>query len=172
MSDTPRTDAAELGKQCRNDGRCQYAIDHGAEGLGHCPEGRCVMPTPEPITPDADAVVDEYADEYEYDEDESGYHIPTDKERILLADFGHGLVSLLHERGLLVPKLLESEDCRMIERELRERIVELEAALGGMLAIVNDSRGVAGYHLNGDVAEWDEFEEVGLAEVVAARSQP
>lgn len=29
---------------CRNDGRCQYAIDHGAEELGHCPPGKCCMP--------------------------------------------------------------------------------------------------------------------------------
>jgi len=29
---------------CRSDGRCQYAIDHGAEGLGHCPVGKCCMP--------------------------------------------------------------------------------------------------------------------------------
>lgn len=29
---------------CRDDGRCQYAIDHGAEGLGHCPKGKCCMP--------------------------------------------------------------------------------------------------------------------------------
>jgi hypothetical protein len=29
---------------CRTGGRCQYAIDHGAEGLGHCPAGKCVMP--------------------------------------------------------------------------------------------------------------------------------
>ena len=29
---------------CRSDGRCQYAIDSGAEGLGHCPKGKCVMP--------------------------------------------------------------------------------------------------------------------------------
>ena len=29
---------------CRDDGRCQYAIDHGAEGLGHCPEGKCCIP--------------------------------------------------------------------------------------------------------------------------------
>ena len=31
-------------KICRGDGRCQYAIDHGAEGVGHCPEGECCMP--------------------------------------------------------------------------------------------------------------------------------
>lgn len=30
---------------CRNDGRCQYAIDSGAEGMGHCPKGKCVMPS-------------------------------------------------------------------------------------------------------------------------------
>lgn len=30
---------------CRADGRCQYAIDHGAEGLGHCPVGECVQPS-------------------------------------------------------------------------------------------------------------------------------
>lgn len=29
---------------CRSDGRCQYAIDSGAEGMGHCPRGKCVMP--------------------------------------------------------------------------------------------------------------------------------
>lgn len=33
------------GKVCRTDGRCQYAMDHGAEGLGHCPAGKCVMPS-------------------------------------------------------------------------------------------------------------------------------
>ena len=39
---------AELGTMntvCRADGRCQYAIDHGAEGMGHCPDGQCSMPT-------------------------------------------------------------------------------------------------------------------------------
>lgn len=53
---------------------------------------------------------------------------------------------------------------------LRARVAELESALSGMLAIVSDSKGVAGYHMNGDVAEWDEFEEVGLAEVILAPS--
>lgn len=40
----PPAAQAEQGKACRTDGRCQYAIDHGAEGLGHCPTGKCVMP--------------------------------------------------------------------------------------------------------------------------------
>lgn len=31
-------------KICRADGQCQYAIDHGAERIGHCPDGECCMP--------------------------------------------------------------------------------------------------------------------------------
>lgn len=31
---------------CRNDGRCEYAIQTGAEGNGHCPNGKCAMPQP------------------------------------------------------------------------------------------------------------------------------
>ncbi len=36
-----------MSTQCRTDGRCQYAIDSGAEGLGHCPKGKCVLPAPD-----------------------------------------------------------------------------------------------------------------------------
>lgn len=43
-------------------------------------------------------------------------------------------------------------------------VVKLVEALEGLLAIVSDSAGVAGYHMNGDIAEWDEFVEVFLAE--------
>ncbi len=57
---------------------------------------------------------------------------------------------------------------RAIEAEstapLLARIAELERALDDLLAIRNDSQGVAGYHLNGDVAGWDEFQEVSAAE--------
>jgi hypothetical protein len=44
----PAADASDY--TCRSDGRCQYAIDHGAAGLGHCPVGKCAM------RPAADAV--------------------------------------------------------------------------------------------------------------------
>ena len=37
---------------------------------------------------------------------------------------------------------------------------ELLAALEGVLAVVGDSTGVAGYHLNGNIADWDEFDEI------------
>ena len=40
----------------------------------------------------------------------------------------------------------------------------LSGALEGLLGIVQESTGVAGWHLNGVVADWDEFEE----EVIAA----
>lgn len=39
----------------------------------------------------------------------------------------------------------------------------LREALAGLLAIVDESRGVSGYHLNGAIAEWDEFPEVEAA---------
>jgi hypothetical protein len=51
----------------------------------------------------------------------------------------------------------------------KARIEELTEALGDLLAIVSDSAGVAGYHLNGAIAEWGEFDEVGAA--FAALSQ-
>jgi hypothetical protein len=28
---------------CKDDGRCQYAVDYDAEGMGHCPRGKCAM---------------------------------------------------------------------------------------------------------------------------------
>ncbi len=32
-----------LRATCRDGGRCQYAIGAGAEGLGACPPGKCVV---------------------------------------------------------------------------------------------------------------------------------
>ena len=40
---------------------------------------------------------------------------------------------------------------------------ELVEALQGLVAVVGESTGVCGYHLNGDIAEWDEFGEVAVA---------
>jgi hypothetical protein len=47
---------------------------------------------------------------------------------------------------------------------------ELLAALQGMLAIVSESRGVSGYHLSGDVAEWAEFPEIDVATATIAKA--
>lgn len=40
---------------------------------------------------------------------------------------------------------------------------ELYSALESLLSVVKDSTGVSGYHLNGDIAAWDEFEEIQQA---------
>ena len=37
---------------------------------------------------------------------------------------------------------------------------DLLEALTNILKIVEDSEGVVGYHLNGDTAKWDEFDEI------------
>lgn len=39
-------------------------------------------------------------------------------------------------------------------------VSELVEVLKGFASIISESKGVAGYHLNGATAEWDEFEEV------------
>lgn len=62
-----------------------------------------------------------------------------------------------------MPELLDTIDTLAAEG------VALAQALEGMLAIVNDSSGVYGYHLNGEGAEWGEFEEVSHAESVLAK---
>ena len=47
----PAQPAAHVDYPCRTDGRCQYAIDSGAEGMGHCPKGKCVMAQPAQAQP-------------------------------------------------------------------------------------------------------------------------
>lgn len=43
LEENERLKGQQPQAECRSDGRCQYAIDSGAEGLGHCPKGKCVM---------------------------------------------------------------------------------------------------------------------------------
>lgn len=45
---------------------------------------------------------------------------------------------------------------------------KMKAALEGIIGAVNESRGIAGYHLSGDIAYWDEFEEIDNARVLLA----
>jgi len=47
-------------------------------------------------------------------------------------------------------------------------LVQARDALMDINNIVRDSRGVAGYHLNGDTAEWDDFDEVDTADQTLA----
>lgn len=54
--------------------------------------------------------------------------------------------------------------------EMATHIEELEAALSGLLSevtgIMNESRGVDGWHLNGDVAPWSEFEDDAFGDAI------
>ena len=59
-------------------------------------------------------------------------------------------------------KMLAKANADAISKALEQRNA-LMAALSKVLATSEDSRGVAGYHLNGNMAEWGEFEEVGAA---------
>lgn len=61
---------------------------------------------------------------------------------------------------------MNSDVCALLD----ERNALLEA-LGNLLAIINDSRGAEGYHLNGDVAMWDEFPEVEAARAAIAKAK-
>lgn len=59
-------------------------------------------------------------------------------------------------------KMLAKANADAMSKALEQRNALMDA-LGKVLAITEDSRGVAGYHLNGNMAEWGEFEEVGAA---------
>lgn len=58
----------------------------------------------------------------------------------------------------------------MHDAQLIASAPELLKALVGVLNIVNESTGVQGYHLNGEVAEWDEFDEIKYAETVIQKA--
>lgn len=47
-------------------------------------------------------------------------------------------------------------------------VAALVEALEGLLKITDESLGVSGYHLNGNMAKWCEFEEVEIAEKALA----
>ena len=58
----------------------------------------------------------------------------------------------------------EAEHYMQLEiAKLKSDRLELIKAVESLLDITADSQGVAGYHLNGDIAKWDEFEEVSGA---------
>lgn len=67
-------------------------------------------------------------------------------------------------RSIIVNK---HEPMEHITALLKENRVLLDAA-NGVMAIVKKSRGVDGFHLNGDIAEWDYFDEVDALEKAIA----
>lgn len=54
--------------------------------------------------------------------------------------------------------------------DMREAIREAHTELSDFIEIINDSHGVAGWHLNGSIASWDEFEINPIATL--AKLQP
>ena len=59
----------------------------------------------------------------------------------------------------------------LVAAEKDREIAELLKALEGMLDIVTDSIGVAGYHLNGETADWREFPEINFAYAVISKAK-
>ena len=79
---------------------------------------------------------------------------PTDDD--ICVCVGDELISVLYEHA-------DVKKC-YANAKLIASAPDLLNALIGVLNIMNDSEGVAGYHLNGDIAKWDEFDEIKQAE--------
>lgn len=60
-------------------------------------------------------------------------------------------------------------DLRAHDQAQREEIARLREALEGFIGLINESHGVAGFHLNGDIAEWDEFDLINQAQAALAK---
>ena len=68
----------------------------------------------------------------------------------------------------IAPHQAQYENIVGYVQDRQERIDQLEAALKVYEGIVAESRGVDGWHLNGDIAEWGEFD----LPQIAADSKP
>ncbi|EGQ8491833.1 hypothetical protein GRR94_04085 [Vibrio cholerae] len=80
--------------------------------------------------------------------------------------FGSEGMKNLHLRGALVLTGPEAQAAVLAVKNhdrLTQENQQLREALSGLLDIVGDSQGVAGYHLNGAIAEWSYFDEVNEA---------
>jgi hypothetical protein len=62
-----------------------------------------------------------------------------------------------------------------LENEANARLIaaapDLLTALESLMSIIDESRGVVGWHLNGDVANWGEFEDIAAARVAIAKAR-
>jgi hypothetical protein len=65
-----------------------------------------------------------------------------------------------------VVTLLNSKDARIAE--LKKERDEYHAMVVYMGAIMDESEGVAGYHLNGDIAKWDDLFTTSILEDAAS----
>ena len=60
-------------------------------------------------------------------------------------DLSDGVIALIERKNEEIKRLKAKSD-------------EMFEVLENILAIMNESRGVAGWHLNGNIASWDELE--------------
>lgn len=79
------------------------------------------------------------------------------------------VASITHSTGIYADEM-SSDESIQADARLIAAAPDLLEALQGLLNVVNDSRGVAGYHLNGDTAEWDEFYEVDAARAAITKA--
>ena len=82
----------------------------------------------------------------------------------LVAECGYHHASEAWNKRTTEEALTEINRLQLEEnKQLAEDNAKLREALQGLVAVVGESTGVCGYHLNGDIAEWDEFGEVAVA---------
>lgn len=98
----------------------------------------------------------EYRDKI-YSTPRYGFLLSPQKDEVLVVEGAGSWIDMYEARRVVACAQGEVNQLR-IEKQI------LTEALEGLLSIVSDSRGVDGYHLNGDVADWDEFCEVHDAE--------
>lgn len=94
---------------------------------------------------------------------------------------GQDWIEIVPEKNLEKENEQLKEDKERLDNEITEmgKVIaniiikneQLKEALRGMLNIVNDSIGVAGYHLNNEVAVWNEFTEVDTAEKLLTKNK-
>ena len=66
------------------------------------------------------------------------------------------------EKLIATVEVLEKSKARNLE--LSSELERLRQFENGMLDIINESKGVIGWHLNGDVADWSEFDFIAEAQ--------
>jgi len=101
--------------------------------------------------------------------------MPTDSQRRNLASAHHAEVKALNERIALLERLPPmDEDIELVRRFteplnnkialLEQQLAEAKHGLSEVESLIDFSHGVAGLHMNGDVAPWSELRTGGRYE--------
>lgn len=101
-------------------------------------------------------------------EDQVAYHGPMSKDGVAAGCVLVRIEELEAERDML----LQREAGNIIRADKRldvaeQRVEKMRGSSQKLLDVVNESTGVVGWHLNGDVADWCEFEDI-VSEAEAA----